>query len=335
MRNILAAILFIGFLASQAAGQQPEPCRLLTMQAILNDLTSTGYSGEGDVQCKDEYTNPYQGMFSARAWIVDETTSTTVSEATLPACSGLACTGNVSWVGGLGGTFSVRTHCFRAHVSGASTFYSNEVASAQKCDPGPPPPAPVPPPGSGGSGGDDTFNSSGAGSDPIVIPLHGQYTLSGLNDPVAFDINAIGHPQTVGWTARAADAAFLALDRNGNGRIDDGTELFGNVTPLPGGGRAANGFDGLAQYDANGDGVIDDADPIWNDLLLWVDENHNGISEPGELRHITDSTITAIELDHHWTGRRDQYGNHFGFEGRLHEGKQVRTFYDVFFVTAR
>jgi len=151
---------------------------------------------------------------------------------------------------------------------------------------------------------------------------------------VNFDINAVGHTQQIGWTARDADVAFLALDRNRNGRIDDGTELFGNATPLRRGGRASNGFIGLAQYDLNGDGVIDSADPIWNDLLLWIDANHNGITDPGELRHITASAITGIDLDYHWTGRRDQSGNHFGFEGSLHEGKAVRPFYDVFFVTA-
>lgn len=243
---------------------------------------------------------------------------------------------NGQWAGTLGGITGAAGVCYRGRVDASGGGASQGLGSNEACYQ-PLPPIP-PPPGSGGTptgGGDDTFNASGAGSDPIVIPLHGQYTLSGLNDPVAFDINAIGHPQTIGWTARAADVAFLALDRNGNGVIDDGTELFGNVTPLPGGGRAANGFDGLAQYDTNGDGVIDASDPVWNDLLLWVDENHDGISEPGELRHITDSTITAIELDHHWTGRRDQSGNHFGFEGHLHEGRQVRTFYDVFFVTAR
>jgi hypothetical protein len=153
-------------------------------------------------------------------------------------------------------------------------------------------------------------------------------------DRLTLDIHASGHPLTIGWTARNADVAFLALDRNGNGRIDDGSELFGNATPLSQGGLAPNGFVALAQYDLNGDGVIDASDPVWSDLLLWVDANHNGVCEPGELRHIADSSITAIEIRHHWTGRCDQSGNWFGYEGHLHEGKSVRPFYDVFFVTA-
>src|SRR4029077_5915698 len=128
--------------------------------------------------------------------------------------------------------------------------------------------------------------------------------------------------------------ALLALDLNGNGKIDDGRELFGNAMPLGQGGRASNGFVALAQYDWNGDGIIDADDPVWSALLLWVDTNHNGVSEPNELRHITQSSITAIELEHHWTGKHDQSGNRFGYEGHVHEGNRVRSFYDVFFVAA-
>jgi hypothetical protein len=65
---------------------------------------------------------------------------------------------------------------------------------------------------------------------------------------------------------------------------------------------------------------------------LWVDANHNGVSEPWELTHIADSSITEIEVQRHWTGRLDQSGNHFGYEGQLREGRRMQTFYDVFFV---
>jgi len=202
--------------------------------------------------------------------------------------------------------------------------------SDTKCAPAsaapPDPPTPTP---------DPTAGSLDAGAyDPIVINLSGPYKLSGADDPVSFITNALGHPVTIGWTARNTDIAFLALDRNGDGQINNGWELFGNTTPLRQGGRASNGFEALAEYDANGDGVIDAADPVWNNLLLWVDANHDGASEPGELRRVADSSITAIEIQHHWTGRRDQSGNRFGYEGHLHEGKRVQSFYDVFFVRA-
>lgn len=249
---------------------------------------------------------------------------------------------NGQWLGTLGGIAGAAGVCYRASVDASGGGASQGVGSSAVCYAAPPPPPPPPAPipttgdgGTGGTGGDTSFDTTGAGSDPLLIALHGAYALSGSDDPVSFDINSTGHALQIGWTARDADVAFLALDRNANGTIDDGAELFGNATPLRTGGRASNGFTALAQYDLNGDGVIDASDPIWNDLLLWIDANHNGRCDPGELQHITASSITGIDIDHHWTGRRDQYGNHFGFEGHLHEGKAVRSFYDVFFVTAR
>jgi len=169
--------------------------------------------------------------------------------------------------------------------------------------------------------------------DPIVIRLsEPQWKLSSLRDPVQFDIHANGKKTILAWTAEGADIAFLALDRNGNGTIDDGSELFGNATPLPNGQPAPNGFAALAQYDANGDGVIDRNDPIWTALLLWVDRNHDGISQPDELTPVAQSAITSIELAHHWSGRRDPSRNFFRFEGLVHFGNRTSTFYDVFFV---
>ncbi|HXA15666.1 MAG TPA: hypothetical protein VN380_01645 [Thermoanaerobaculia bacterium] len=173
-------------------------------------------------------------------------------------------------------------------------------------------------------------------AEPIIFNLgDGSYDLSGLEDPVSFDIFGVGprggKPQ-VGWTKRGVEIAFLVLDRNGNGVIDGGGELFGNGTLLRNGQHAANGFDALAEYDDNADGQIDAADRIWQYLLLWTDRNHDGISQPEELQRICDSSITAIELRHHRINRRDGSGNYFGYEGLVHEGRRVRPFFDVFFV---
>ena len=189
--------------------------------------------------------------------------------------------------------------CYQGRIVATADDSDVTVLSNRICFQGPEQPAP--PPGGGGTG-DGTFDTSGGGSDPLVISFNGSYDLSGLDDPVSFDINATGHAQTIGWTARYADVAFLALDRNRNGRVDDGSELFGNATLLGQGVRARNGFEALAQYDLNGDGVIDVSDPVWDRLLLWVDANHNGQSEPHELRRMTASPITAITLQHHWAG---------------------------------
>ncbi len=199
-------------------------------------------------------------------------------------------------------------------------------SSGQDCTPAPPPPPPSDPP-------PDILDPCNPQCTPIVFSLgNGGYELTGANDPVLFDISARGALSRIGWTARNAEQPFLWLDRNHTGRVDDGSELFGNATILRNGQRAGNGFIALAEYDANGDGVIDAHDPVWNSLMLWTDRNHDGISQPDEVQPISTSSITVIELSYHWTGRKDQYGNSFRYEGKLREGRRSRTFYDISFV---
>ena len=172
--------------------------------------------------------------------------------------------------------------------------------------------------------------------DPIMINLdNGAWALTTPSDGVVFDIRASGHRQQVAWTAPGSSIAFLAVDWNNNGVIDNGYELFGNIPHLAGGQRSPNGFETLAQYDANGDGVIDANDPIWSRLVLWVDRNHDGISQPGEITPISATPITAIDLRRHWLRRRDSSGNYFLYEGHVHMGKRVVPFYDVFLLPAR
>jgi hypothetical protein len=175
-------------------------------------------------------------------------------------------------------------------------------------------------------------------AEPIVFNLGGgDYRLTGLEDSVAFDIFGVGprggKPQ-IGWTERGASIAFLAFDRNGNGTIDNGGELFGNGTLLKNGAHAANGFDALAQFDSNGDGAIDAEDTVWQYLLLWTDLDHDGVSQPSELQRISFSAITGIRLEHQWTHRQDPSGNYFGYQGTFLEGQQHHLFYDVYFVIA-
>ncbi|HEY6137503.1 MAG TPA: hypothetical protein VI670_07025 [Thermoanaerobaculia bacterium] len=175
---------------------------------------------------------------------------------------------------------------------------------------------------------------------PIVLNLgRGAYQLAGAESPVEFDIAASGTPIRIGWTEAGADEAFLCLDRNHNGEIDDGSELFGTATRLNGGARAPNGFEALAEYDDNHDGVIDAQDQVWSQLLLWRDLNHDGISQLSELSSITLSEVKAIGLDYHWTGRRDSSWNTFRYEalawfGKGNDSKATpRPIYDIFFVS--
>jgi hypothetical protein len=177
-------------------------------------------------------------------------------------------------------------------------------------------------------------------SSPIVINFeNGDYRLTGKNAPVLFDMPGNGHPVLIGWTAAGADEAFLWLDRNHNGKVTSGAELFGNFTPLKSGRMAINGFEALAEFDANRDGIIDEHDPIWSRLMLWRDLNHNALSESSEISPLDASDVTAIDLDDHWTGRHDPWGNAFRYKSlisiRNRSGHAVRKrpVYDIFFVS--
>lgn len=181
--------------------------------------------------------------------------------------------------------------------------------------------------------------------DPVVLDLGGlgdRFALTDAANGVKFDIRATGHPLQVPWTAKDSATAFLVLDRNHNGVIDDGTELFSNVTPqLP--SSSPNGFKALAQYDrpefgGNGDGVLDGRDAIFSSLRLWIDANHDGISQPQELHTLPEMGVTAISLSYQRIERRDENGNIFLFRTSIQPGRDTQvshTAYDVFFVTPK
>lgn len=174
---------------------------------------------------------------------------------------------------------------------------------------------------------------------PIVINFddRAEYVLTGAEAPVLFDIAATGSRRAMGWTAGGADEAFLWLDRNHNGLPDNGFELFGTVTPLKDGQPAGNGFVALTEFDDNHDGMIDSRDSIWYQLQLWRDLNHDGMAQPGEMSALAESRVTAIDLDYHWTGRHDEFGNLFGFKSKVWmrdpSGRaKSRALYDIFFI---
>jgi hypothetical protein len=153
-----------------------------------------------------------------------------------------------------------------------------------------------------------------------------------------FDYNGDGVKERTAWTDPSRPQALLALDRDGNGTIDSGAEVFGNFTPLANGERAPNGFKVLAELDAVGgsaDGLINALDPVYFDLRLWSDRNQNGLSEAAELSRLDAAGITAVEVAYKEVRRQDGNGNKLSYEGQIHldeSGSQtVRKIYDVFF----
>jgi hypothetical protein len=141
-----------------------------------------------------------------------------------------------------------------------------------------------------------------------------------------------GIEEQVAWTAMGSHLAFLAIDRNGNGKIDNGKELFSNYT-FPG---TSNGFAALIQTakEMRGNpGLVREGNPLYEKLLLWEDENHDGISQSEEIRKFSDHYLgisggyievawavanpdrNALELFVEHEPLTDRHGNEYRFQG--------------------
>jgi hypothetical protein len=184
----------------------------------------------------------------------------------------------------------------------------------------------------------------------LATGTNSKYTLTSAEEGVLFDIDGDGVVERVAWTELGSDVAFLAIDRDGDGRITSGRELFGNHT-LQG---VSNGFKALEQLAmaANSGRVgssVNDSDPIFQALLLWTDRDHDGISDPSELRPLTE-VFAEIGLGYEDHQRKDGRGNHYAYRGwalfRTQQGpnraqspqenaQRRRTIYDVVLATIR
>ena len=138
--------------------------------------------------------------------------------------------------------------------------------------------------------------------DPLTFDLDGdglETTGVAATNPILFDHDGDGIKNGTGWVS--SDDGFLVLDKNGNGSIDSGRELFGDNTIKSNGQLATDGFDALADLDsiANGgntDGMISSADAQFANLRVWRDLNQDGISQSNELFTLSSQNIASINV---------------------------------------
>ena len=179
---------------------------------------------------------------------------------------------------------------------------------------------------------------------PLVLDLDGNGipTANVLTSPVLFDMDGDGIAEPIGWTSAYDHDGFLWLDRNGNGAVDSGRELFGNATRLSDGLLASNGFVALAEYDAfamggNADNEITSKDAVYDFLRVWTDSNHNGRLDTGESHSLADLNIAVISLEYDPSDMVDGCMNQHRFKGRFIERSEKRSrsrqIHDIYFET--
>jgi hypothetical protein len=231
-----------------------------------------------------------------------------------------------------------RILCANFCTNSQSTPTSEELEAIRECgctcggQPDDTPASPATPEEGGSTADDDTTPTPGSTPDqgapsqeppicigsPLVLDLgrDGIHPIS-RERGVSFDLFGLGKVRTA-WIR--GDDALLVLDRNANGVIDDGTELFGESKGLDG-TRARNGFAALSQIDAlenggNHNGRIDPADALFPRLRLWRDANQDGISQPEELVSLANAGVRTLSLAASYTaGQVDPYGNDLGLQG--------------------
>jgi hypothetical protein len=221
---------------------------------------------------------------------------------------------------------TLRANATRPGYPSASPF---EAGSEQVCGPDPAPPD------------DDDIQCETGTCSPVLIDLDNNgFHLSSKAEAVSFDLDGDGQAEAWTWTLADSQDAFLVLDRNGNGVIDSGKEMFGGNTVLSTGELARKGYIALAEFDlpslgGNFDGFIGPEDAVFPLLRLWVDTNHNGESESSELLALSPTGLLRLAYDDKLSWRRDGNGNLFRYKSKAWRtntsgNERVINTYDVF-----
>ena len=167
---------------------------------------------------------------------------------------------------------------------------------------------------------------------PLVLDLDGNgvTTLGIAGATIQFDHDGNGFAERTGWVG--IGDALLVRDRNGDGRITTGNELFGNHTRLSDGSLAGHGFEALRGLDGNRDGRIDHRDAVWSDLGLWLDANANAETDPGELFSLDQRGVVSLSLSYVDSSWSDPQGNRHRQLGtyRSSDGRELAC-HDVWF----
>ncbi|XWU45337.1 MAG: hypothetical protein HEQ09_09280 [Dolichospermum sp. UKL202] len=177
------------------------------------------------------------------------------------------------------------------------------------------------------------FNQAQTITSPIILDLDGNGvdTIS-KSAGIHFDLDGNKFAETTGWVGK--NDGLLVLDKNGNGKIDNGTELFGNNTLLKNGTKAANGFVALAELDNNKDGKIDASDTAYNQLRVWKDSNSNGLADTGELLTLTQAGVKSLNTGYTNQTQTDAQGNqHLQVGNYTRTDGSTRAMNDVWFAT--
>lgn len=234
----------------------------------------------------------------------------------------------VPWYGRWNG---VGKHWFIFGWGWSFAGYSHDEADIRQQEEDPPPPT-----DENCNGNDDMYidsdgNAHPCADSPLLLDVERDgFQLTSPEDGVRFDLDCDGVAEQIAWTPAGGDDVWLALDRNGNGTIDNGCELFGNHTPAYAARAfgadtskltAQNGFDALKfllspDFGAsNGDDIIDKNDAPFRGLLAWNDADHNGVASPGELKPVASLGLVSIDTRYTERKRVDEFGNQFKLKG--------------------